>query len=88
MQNLVRAMSAWPGAPDVHHAALQCLTALCKDNAMMKAHVTVAALPAILAALRRPQAHPVVIERGYTLLGVLQVWRAVGSCRRESIRCG
>jgi hypothetical protein len=65
-------MRLWPHAPTVHHAALQCLVALCKDNTMMKAHITVTALPAILASLESHPSSGPVTERGFTLLGVLQ----------------
>ena len=73
VQVLVDALKLWPRAPAVAHAALQCLVALCKDNAMMKAHVTATALPSALAALRQHAGCPHVVERAFTLLGVLQV---------------
>lgn len=72
MQAFLEAMAFWPRAEAVHHACLQCLVALCKDNAMMKAHVAVVALPATLASLSTHAASPAVVERGFTLLGVLQ----------------
>ena len=72
MQAFLEAMALWPRAEAVHHACLQCLVALCKDNAMMKAHVAVVALPATLASLSTHAASPAVVERGFTLLGVLQ----------------
>jgi hypothetical protein len=72
VQAFVEAMTLWPRAAGVHHACLQCLVALCKDNAMMKAHVAVTALDATLTSLATHVSVPAVAERGFTLLGVLQ----------------
>lgn len=73
MQVLVEALDVWPDNHAVAHCCLQCLVALCKDNAMMKANVTVAALKPVIRVLQDGGARFAVAERGFTLLAVLQV---------------
>lgn len=65
-------MRMWPQAAELHHALLQTLVALCKDNSMMKAHITVTACPTLRASLTAHAASGAVADRGFTLLGVLQ----------------
>jgi hypothetical protein len=72
VQVLVEALETWPTVNAVCHACLQCLVALCKDNAMMKANVTVAALKPALQVLKGGGARSAIAERGFTLLAVLQ----------------
>eukprot|EP00892_Ulva_mutabilis_P009573 jgi/Ulvmu1/6989/UM033_0047.1 len=69
---LVEALEVWPQSNAVAHACLQCLVALCKDNAMMKANVTVAALKPVIRVLQEGGARYAIAERGFTLLAVLQ----------------
>lgn len=73
MQVLVEALDVWPDNHAVAHSCLQCLVALCKDNAMMKANVTVAALRPVVRVLQHGGARFAIAERGFTLLAVLQV---------------
>lgn len=73
VQVLVEALEVWPDSNKVAHACLQCLVALCKDNAMMKANVTVAALKPVIRVLQEGGARYAIAERGFTLLAVLQV---------------
>jgi hypothetical protein len=74
LQALVGALEAWPNSDLTCHATLQCLVALCKDNAMMKANVTVTALKPVLQVLRACGSCSAIAERGFTLLAVLQVF--------------
>lgn len=73
LQALVGALEAWPHSDFTCHATLQCLVALCKDNAMMKANMTVTALKPVLQVLHTCGSCSAIAERGFTLLAVLQV---------------
>lgn len=74
LQALVGALEAWPHSNLTCHATLQCLVALCKDNAMMKANMTVTALKPVLQVLHTCGSCSAIAERGFTLLAVLQVF--------------
>ena len=67
------ALEVWPHSDLTCHATLQCLVALCKDNAMMKANMTVTALKPVLQVLHTCGSCSAIAERGFTLLAVLQV---------------
>jgi gentisate 1,2-dioxygenase len=73
LQALVGALEVWPQCHLTCHATLQCLVALCKDNAMMKANMTVTALEPVLHILQTCGSSSSIAERGFTLLAVLQV---------------
>lgn len=84
----MEALEVWPENNAVAHSCLQCLVALCKDNAMMKANVTVAALRPVIRVLQEGGARYAIAERGFTLLAVLQVLlRRIWPCLCSTAFC-